>query len=481
MALVVSAPSSMTGSTTGDLAAHLGVVDALLFRRLSASTWAHLGGLGRGRGWAGVVDVAAAQDPLLARVPDEPGGVQRFQHVEVGRVLGPYYAVGGALVRVSNDVVVVLGNPAADLSAAATDDALRALADALDTSVGDVAPSKRLADELEVLHAVREVTTATADDLAGTLEHVVDVAMRSLSCEVGLIRDGAGHTSAASSWAGVDVSDPRVGAALDFLAERAADDSVCIQDTDREPVLAPLGREQGVRSLLAMTIPGPVGGLLVVAHTTAAPRGFTSLCQQLGRQVADAAAVIAHTATLRDDLRASSEESARAARRDPLTGLSNRLAWDEALVDAQHQVDTGSSVTVLTLDIDGLKKVNDTCGHEAGDDLLRSCADVLREYGRHGDVCVRLGGDEFAILMHHAGAFAEHRLTTLSNRLGGVTSCQATVAASLGMATAYPGASVADAVREADTLMYASKRARRASAAADPTGQPTTDHTALVL
>jgi len=457
--------SATTTPSVHDLATRLGIVDALLFRRLSASTWAHLGGFGRGRGWAGVVDVTDAHDPLLARVPGYPGGVHRFTYPEVGRVLGPYYAVGGALVRVSNDVVVVLGNPASALGPAASEDALRHLAAALDASVEDVAPSKRLADELEVLHAVRAITTGAAPDLVGMLQHVVDVAVESLSCEVGLLRDGAGRIVVTSSWSGVDVSDPRVGAPLDELEERAAGGSLCIQDTDSESLLAPLGREQGVRSLLVLCIPAPVGGVLVLAHTSAAPRGFTSLCQQLGRQVADAAAVVAHTAALREELRAAADEHARAARHDPLTDLGNRLAWDESLVSAQEQVDAGRCVTVLTLDVDGLKHVNDTCGHEAGDNLLRRCADVLRDHGRHDDICVRLGGDEFAVLMPHAGAFAERRLATLSDRLGGATSCQRTVAASIGMATAYPGGSVADAAREADAAMYAAKRARRASAA----------------
>ena len=217
-----------------------------------------------------------------------------------------------------------------------------------------------------------------------------------------------------------------------------------------------------------LSIPAPVGGILVLAHTSAAPRGFTTLCQQLGRQVADAAGVVAHTAALREELRAAVDEQARAARCDPLTGLGNRLAWDESLVSAQEAVDAGRCVTVLTLDVDGLKHVNDTCGHEAGDKLLQRCADVLRDHGRHDDVCVRLGGDEFAVLMPHAGPFAERRLATLSDWLGGATSCQRTVAASIGMATAYPGGRVADAAREADAAMYAAKRVRRAKAVKRP-------------
>jgi diguanylate cyclase (GGDEF)-like protein len=442
-------------------AARLGVVDALVFRRLTVSTWAHLGGVGRGRGWAGLVDVDAAQDPLLAQVPAQAGGVHRFTHDPVGRVLGPYYACGGAVVRVTNDVVVVLGNPDHPLTPGCSPEDLRGLAEALDAELADVAPSKRLADELEILHAVRAVTTGTAPDLTGTLEHILDVAMQALACEVGLLRDGGGNLVSRSAWPGVDLQDPAIRTALDVLQSRSVGGSLCLQDIDDDPALVALGRARGVHSLLALAIPAPVGGVLVVAHTRAGPRGFTTLCRQLGAQVVDAASVVAHTAGLREELRMVAREQSSAARRDALTGLGNRLRWDEAVVDAQEQVDQGAIVTVITLDVDGLKQVNDTCGHQAGDQLLRRCAELLREHSRDGDVVVRLGGDEFAMLLPVTEEQARKRLDSLRGRLSGVTSGERVVAASLGAATTQPGVSVADAAREADAAMYHAKRSRR--------------------
>jgi len=450
-----------TSASLAATATRLGVVDALIFRRLSASRWAHLGGLGRGCGWAGLVDVDAAQDPMLAQLPEEPGGVRTFGWAQVARVVGPYYATAGAFVRVSNDVVVVLGNPSAPLAADATVEQLRSLAVHLDRFVPDVTPAKRLADELEVLHAIRAVTTGSARNLDGTLRHILAVAVEALSCEVGLLRDGRGNLVTTSSWSGVDVSDPAVGETLDVLEQRTRGGSLCVQDTDIETVPAPLGREQGVRSLLAMTMPDPVGGILVVAHTSAGPRGFTALCQQLGRQLCDASGVVAHTAGLRDELHALVDEHSRTARRDPLTDLGNRLDWDEALVRAQARVDAGGVTTVITLDVDGLKRVNDSHGHEAGDRLLVQCANVLRQHGREGDVMVRLGGDEFALLLPVADHLAEQRVSSLRAALGSVTSGRFTVAASVGTATVSRGGSVADAARDADAAMYAEKRARR--------------------
>ncbi len=339
---------------------------------------------------------------------------------------------------------------------------MRRFAGQLDTLVAGVGPARRLADELEVLHAVRAVTTGTATELPATLHQVLGVAMQSLSCEVGFLRVGD-QWAASSSWPGVTTDDPRLGAALDVLQGYAATGVWCAQDTEGGGVPMPLGRTHGVRSVLVVQLPLPVEGVLVLAHTDASPRGFSTQCQRLARQLTDAAGVVVHTALLRDELQAAARLHADAARRDPLTGLGNRLALDEALTAAEDHVEGGGSLSVLILDVDGLKAVNDTCGHAAGDELLRGCATVLREHTQPGEVCVRLGGDEFAVLLHHTGVSAEARMATLAELLGGITSCQGAVVASIGVGTAHPGGSVADAVRDADAAMYAAKRARRAT------------------
>lgn len=135
--------------------------------------------------------------------------------------------------------------------------------------------------------------------------------------------------------------------------------------------------------------------------------------------------------------------------------------------------------TVITLDVDGLKHINDTAGHQAGDLLLQRCADVLREHSRDGDVVVRLGGDEFALLLPVSNAQAQQRVASLRERLSGVTSCERTVAASLGAVTTRPGGSVADAAREADAAMYETKKARRDSARRGLPAQANGDQTYL--
>ena len=305
------------------MAAELGVVDGLLFQRVSAQLWAHLGGIGRGRGWAGILDVTTRTEPLAHTVPARAGELRRLTNAYPERILGPYYAVDAVIVRVSRDVVVVLGNPDTPLAPSATPQALRRLAAQLDTQVAGVSPAKRLADELEVLHAVRAVTTPTATttaDLSATLHHVLAVALSSLACEVGILRVG-NHQTAVSSWPGVHSHDSRLGAALDVLHDHAATGVWCAQDTDTDSstVPTPLSRDHGVRSVLAVRLLLPVQGVLVLAHTDAAPRGFSAQCQRLAQQLADAAGVLVHTALLREELQATATAHATAARRDPLT------------------------------------------------------------------------------------------------------------------------------------------------------------------
>ncbi len=464
-------PSLTHIESVADVAARLGVRDGLVFRRVSRTSWAHLGGIGRGQGWAGIIDIDATFDPLLEQLPTANGQVVQVTHQPAARLLGPYYCVGGALVRLSEDVLVVLGNQHEPLTAAQDQDPdpneLLRLAQLLEATIQDVGPAKRLADELELLHAVRRVISLPAEEADEALEHVLKVALDSLSCEVGVIRDGRGRWARSATLSGPDVGSMQLKETLDRLQGLCGPGSICFQDTALAVTeLAPLGYDDGVRSLLAVAIPAPVGGVLVVGHTLAAPRGFTALCVELGKHIAEAATVVAHTAALREELREAAEQHATVARRDPLTGLGNRLAWDEALVTAQNHVDAGGCVTVLTLDIDGLKHVNDTQGHDAGDALLRRCAGILSENVRSDDVCVRLGGDEFAILIPHPEDLAEHVLLALRNRLDGATSSEESAAASIGMATTPPGGRVADAVREADLAMYAVKRGRRAQAAA---------------
>jgi diguanylate cyclase (GGDEF)-like protein len=439
-------------------AARLGVIDALVFRRIGSASWAHVGGLGRGQGWAGIIDINENDDALAIRIPAQIGGICRAESGEPDRIIGPYYAAGSAVVRVTADVVVVLGSPEASL-ATVDDVALLRLAIRIDTEITDVGPSKRLADELEVLTAVRAVMeTPVGCGLTDTLRHLTEVATRTLTCEVGELRPAGGNpVVVAESDQGI-VDWPAI---LDEVESNLGAEMWCSQDMVTSPSMLLARQFPTARSVLAVPVPAPIGGCALFVHTASNPRGFSRQCRRLVADILETGMVVAGTAAMRDELRRAAETAVRAARTDPLTGLGNRLAWDEAIGRAQEAVDAGATYSVVSIDVDGLKEINDRYGHGAGDDLLRRCSDVIRKHCSTADLAVRMGGDEFAILVPHALGHQDETYRAFSDEFSALRSTRDCVAASLGVCTVDPGSSVFDAIREADMHMYGNKRRRR--------------------
>ena len=109
------------------------------------------------------------------------------------------------------------------------------------------------------------------------------------------------------------------------------------------------------------------------------------------------------------------------------------------------------------LDLDELKRVNDTGGHAAGDELIALCAEVLRATSRPGDTLARTGGDEFAVLGVECDALS---LRALEARLR-MQLRTAGVSAATGAATRRPGEHLIETCKRADTAMYQDKRLRR--------------------
>lgn len=143
------------------------------------------------------------------------------------------------------------------------------------------------------------------------------------------------------------------------------------------------------------------------------------------------------------------------AHSDALTGLLNRRGWDAITADAQERLDAfGDPVAVAMLDLDGLKAMNDTEGHAAGDALLIRTADTLRSAGSAASRFARYGGDEFVILANGViPAHAEAHFEVYSRALD-----QAGIKASLGFAAAEPGrTTVEEAFIRADKMMYERK------------------------
>ncbi|WP_442270342.1 putative bifunctional diguanylate cyclase/phosphodiesterase [Streptomyces sp. M-16] len=157
------------------------------------------------------------------------------------------------------------------------------------------------------------------------------------------------------------------------------------------------------------------------------------------------------------------------AEHDPLTDLPNRALFTRRVRQALTGRRAGDhSTAVLFIDLDGFKAVNDTIGHQAGDELLVEAAHRLQDAVRAGDTAARLGGDEFAALILGDGSrdrsareyqvheIAERLRSTLSQpyRIAG---SEVRVAASIGVAFADPGITPSDLMRNADLAMYRAK------------------------
>ena len=155
------------------------------------------------------------------------------------------------------------------------------------------------------------------------------------------------------------------------------------------------------------------------------------------------------------------------AQHDPLTGLANRTLFREIIA---HAVETcrrdNSHLTILFIDLDGFKQVNDTHGHEIGDKLLVAFAERLRSAARSADVVARVGGDEFAVMLEGAdadtGASVAFKLRELLSQPYPLDGLTIEVRASIGSAT-FPqsGANASELLKRADEAMYRAKTARR--------------------
>jgi diguanylate cyclase (GGDEF)-like protein len=160
-------------------------------------------------------------------------------------------------------------------------------------------------------------------------------------------------------------------------------------------------------------------------------------------------------------LRAVIAERTR-AHSDPLTGLLNRRGFRDAANAELARADRHRyPVTLLVIDLDNFKVINDERGHSAGDVVLRNVADALRRVLRATDTPARLGGDEFAVLL--AGSRAVEPAAMISKvherLIGRLVEVECPVTLSIGAVTTDAPFDVAELLAAADRLMYTAKRA----------------------
>ncbi len=209
----------------------------------------------------------------------------------------------------------------------------------------------------------------------------------------------------------------------------------------RRVVVLPLGPDGGHRGVVAVSAPGPAGPS---RRTVAALSQFS-----------------AHATLVLRNARLLAERE-RLARVDGLTGLANRRALDATLAAEVDRSRRGQGpLSLVVVDVDHFKRVNDERGHQAGDEVLRVVGRVLAGAVRASDTAARYGGEEFALVLPSCGVDGAFRVAEAARaavsshpELGGLT-------VSAGVATLGPGEDAAGLVRAADAALYRSKRAGR--------------------
>ena len=170
-------------------------------------------------------------------------------------------------------------------------------------------------------------------------------------------------------------------------------------------------------------------------------------------------------ATLRTELRGAVHD----ALTDPLTGLAHRRSFDLELRAIAARGGGSSPVHLVMADIDHFKRVNDTHGHDIGDEILRIVGEILLAHVRRDSLVARVGGDEFGLLLpeaspHYTAAIAKRLCELLASRplvVRGFPEVSERITLSIGVARWHAGESSAEWYARADAALYEAKRRGR--------------------
>jgi diguanylate cyclase (GGDEF)-like protein len=249
---------------------------------------------------------------------------------------------------------------------------------------------------------------------------------------------------------------------------------MCTEDTAREPALLAMAERISLKigSCAVVPVTAP-GGEVLATICGLGDEPHPELAGKMAvihRQAQILGIMLTHELRFAEQVR-QTERVEQAAHQDVLTGVGNRRAWDVAMAREEARAAAfATAVTIVVLDLNGLKQVNDEQGHEAGDELIARTAEELAGRLRSSDVVARLGGDEFGLLLPHTTREQGLRLTDeILERLAAVG-----VSASAGVAQRTAAGGLIETWRQADAFMYEDKKGNstRRTLQAPPTTRP---------
>jgi diguanylate cyclase (GGDEF)-like protein len=468
-AMAHSAESSARGEdgTSGTALVTAPAEDVLVFEA-QTDGFKLIGGKGRGAGWADIVELRLVDNPTVAQAWKCAMPV-RVTATTPAHVCGPYWATDAVLVPVGHAHMVVFGGPSVRKL---SDAALVGEAAKMVAGTGTVSAEKLLSDELVLVHAMRELSTYQPVDVRETARHIATVAARALSCDVAAVRVQSGERTTLEivrmgPSEGESAADPHMAGrdAGEFLqAASALSDPMVEQTVGPDPEVW----KQHVVSRMTLPIGPELDlGALALGHAEGHERGFTSLCQRIGRALAQSAEQLLNQAIAHEQLQAERQSFQRATRTDPLTGIGNRAAWEAALA-SPPKTEKHDLYSVISADLDGLKFINDHYGHGAGDAVIRGAADMLLSTLRADDVLCRVGGDEFlALLPDVDGNEVREIVRRLERAMASWRFTEHGLMPRLSIGWAVFDGDWPQTIRNADRRMYTVKRQHNGTVAAD--------------
>ncbi len=332
----------------------------------------------------------------------------------------------------------------------------------------------------ELVSIMKEITASlNSAEIYQILVRRVASGLRIARCSVVISAPGGKEGTVVAAYENPNLRDLRVDLSKypEIIRALSTGETVMVSDVDADPLYQdvimtwgnqPKGRRTKSVIALPFTLSGRRTGVFFL-RTTADDPPLNRLDLGFAEQVIEAAVTALEKAHDLEHGSGSGGQLRELADTDPLTGCANRRVLDQRLreeLDRARRYD--QVVTVVLLDVDDFKRVNDTYGHQVGDRVLKDIAILLRRELRTMDFLARYGGEEFVVVLPETGGtgarlFADRILRRVAAHNFGDMAIPVNATVSAGLAT-FPDDRIADdesLMKLADENLYKAKRAGR--------------------